>query len=53
MTTGSTCENEGDFHKFTSKRMLRCKEGERLTIGVVCKSLTSNKNYYGRGGQGE
>jgi hypothetical protein len=26
MTTGSSCENEGDFDKFSSKNMLKCKE---------------------------
>ena len=25
MTTGSSCENEGDFDKFSSKKLLKCK----------------------------
>ena len=25
MTTGSSCENEGDFDKFSSKNLLKCK----------------------------
>ena len=26
MTTGSTCENKGDFDSFSTKKLLRCKE---------------------------
>jgi hypothetical protein len=25
MTTGSSCENEGDFNKFSSRDLLKCK----------------------------
>ena len=36
ITTGSTCENEGDFDKFTSKKMLRCK-GKGLLLVVYAR----------------
>jgi hypothetical protein len=34
MTTGSSCENERDFDKFSPKKLLQCK-GKKL-ISVVC-----------------
>jgi hypothetical protein len=33
MTTGSSCENEGDFDQFSSKKLLKCK-GKRLILVV-------------------
>jgi hypothetical protein len=36
MTTGSICENEGDFDKFTSKKKLRCK-GKNLILVVYAR----------------
>ena len=38
MTTGSSCENEGDFDKFSSKKLLRCKR-KKTDLSCVCKSL--------------
>jgi len=36
MITGSSCENEGDFDKFSSKKLLKCKR-KRLTLVVYAK----------------
>jgi hypothetical protein len=36
MTTGSSCENEGDFDKFSSKKLLRCKR-KRLILVVYAR----------------
>ena len=36
MTTGSSCENEGDFDKFSSKDLLKCK-GKRLSLVVYAR----------------
>ena len=33
MITGSTCENEGDFDSFSTKKLLKCK-GKRLLLVV-------------------
>jgi len=48
MTTGSTCENEGDFDKFSNKKMMKNK-GIVLTMVVLCKNLTFNIHYAWRG----
>jgi hypothetical protein len=32
MTTGIICENEGDFDKFTSKKMWRCKRKNLILV---------------------
>ena len=36
MTTGSTCENEGDFDSFFTKKLLKCK-GKGLILIVYAK----------------
>ena len=36
MTTGSTCENEGDFDSFSTKELLRYK-GKRLILVVYAR----------------
>jgi len=36
MTTGSSCENEGDFDKFFSKNLLKCK-GKNLILVVYAR----------------
>ena len=36
ITTGSSCENEGDFDKFSSKRLLKCK-GKNLILVVYAR----------------
>ena len=36
MTTGSSCENEGDFDKFSSRNLLKCK-GKKLTLVVYAR----------------
>jgi hypothetical protein len=36
MTTGSSCENEGDFDKFSSKNLLKCK-GKKLILVVYAR----------------
>ena len=36
MTTGSSCENEGDFDKFSSKKLLKCKR-KKLILVVYAK----------------
>ena len=33
MTTGSSCKNEGDFNKFSSRNLLKCK-GKKLILVV-------------------
>ena len=38
MTTGSICENEGDFDSFSTKKLLNCK-GRRLIL-VVCARVS-------------
>jgi hypothetical protein len=38
MTTGSNCENEGDFDKSSSRNLLKCK-GKKIDPSGVCKSL--------------
>jgi hypothetical protein len=38
MTTGSSCENEGDFDKFSSRNLLKCK-AKKTNLSYVCKSL--------------
>ena len=32
MTTGSSCENEGDFDKFSSKKLLKCKRKKLILV---------------------
>jgi len=32
MTTESSCENEGDFDKFSSKKLLRCKRKKQILV---------------------
>ena len=32
MTTGSSCENEGDFDKFSSINLLKCKEKKLILV---------------------
>jgi len=39
MTTGSGCENEGDFDKFSSKSMLKCK-GKKLILVVYARVMS-------------
>ena len=36
LTTGSSCENEGNFDKFSSKKLLTCKR-KRLTLVVYAR----------------
>ena len=36
MTTGSSCKNEGDFDKFSSKKLLKCK-GKKLILVVYAR----------------
>jgi hypothetical protein len=36
MTTSSTCENEGDFDSFSTKKMLKC-QGKRLLLAVYAR----------------
>ncbi|KIM77344.1 hypothetical protein PILCRDRAFT_76841 [Piloderma croceum F 1598] len=36
MTTGSSCENEGDFDKFSSRKLLKCK-GTKLILVVYAR----------------
>ena len=36
MITGSTCENEGDFDRFSTKKLLKCK-GKRLLLVVYAR----------------
>ncbi|KIM76325.1 hypothetical protein PILCRDRAFT_77918, partial [Piloderma croceum F 1598] len=36
MTTGSSCENEGDFDKFSSRKLLKCK-GKKLILVVYAR----------------
>jgi hypothetical protein len=36
MTTGSTCENEGDFDKFSNKKMMKSK-GKVLTMVIYAR----------------
>ena len=36
MTTGSSCENEGDFDKLSSKNLLKCK-GKKLILVVYAR----------------
>ena len=36
MTTGGTCENEGDFDKFSTKKVMKSK-GKYLTMVVYAK----------------
>jgi hypothetical protein len=36
MTTGSSCENEGDFDKFSSRDLLKCK-GKTLVLVVYVR----------------
>jgi hypothetical protein len=38
MTTGSSCENEGDFDKFSSRKFVEMQR-EKTNLGGVCKSL--------------
>src|ERR1700732_1477750 len=32
ITTGSTCENEGDFDKFSNETMLKCKRKQLILV---------------------
>jgi hypothetical protein len=36
MTTGSSCENEGDFDKFSPRKLLKCK-GKMLILVVYAR----------------
>jgi hypothetical protein len=36
MVTGSNCENEGNFDKFSSRELLKCK-GKRLVLVVYAR----------------
>jgi len=36
MTMGNTCENEGDFDSFSTKKLLKCK-GKRLILVVYAR----------------
>ena len=36
MTTGSICENEGDFDKISSRNLLKCK-GKKLILVVYAR----------------
>ena len=38
MTTGSSCENEGDFDKLSFRNLLKCK-GKKTDLSGVCKGL--------------
>ena len=39
MTTGSSCENEGDFDKLSPRNLLKCKAKKETNLSDVCKSL--------------
>ena len=41
MTTGDTCENEGDFDSFTTKKLLRCKR-KGLLLGAGCAYVSQS-----------
>jgi hypothetical protein len=41
ITTRSSCENEGDFNKFSSRNLLKCRQNNLIL--VVCKSLIIRK----------
>ena len=43
MTTGSSCENEGDFDKFSSRNLLKCK-GKNMTIVVYARVSSEGGN---------
>jgi hypothetical protein len=43
MTTGSSRENEGDFDKFSSRNLLKCK-AKKTNLSYVCKSLIIEGN---------
>ena len=38
ITTRSSCENEGDFDKFSSRNLWKCK-GKKFNLGGICKRL--------------
>ena len=38
MTTGSSCENEGDSDKMSSRHLLKCNR-KKTDLSCVCKSL--------------
>ena len=35
MTTGSSCKNEGDFDKFSSRNLLKCKGKLLILVGYA------------------
>ena len=39
MTTGSTCENKGDFDSFSIKKLLKCKGKRRILVVYARVSL--------------
>jgi len=47
ITTGSTCENEGDFNKFSSRDLLKCrsKHWSKQMSGWVGSSVSGNFMY--------
>jgi hypothetical protein len=49
MATGSSCENEGDFDKFFSRNLLKCK-GKKIDLSSVCKSLIRGRKWKWVGG---
>ena len=49
MTTGSSCENEGDFDKFSSINLLKCK-GKEIDFGSIGKGLIRGEKWKWVGG---
>ena len=49
ITTGSHCENEGDFDKFSSRNLLKCK-GKKIDLSSVCMSLIRGQKWKWVGG---
>jgi hypothetical protein len=49
MTTGSSCESEGNFDKLSSRNLLMCK-GKKTDPSGVCKSLIRGRKWKWVGG---
>src|ERR1700683_4818346 len=49
ITTGSSCENEGDFDKLSSRNLLKCI-GKKFDLSGVCKSLIRGEKWKWAGG---
>jgi len=43
MTSGSTCENEGDFDSFSTKKLSKCK-GKRLLLVVYVRGVGDQRS---------